>query len=185
MLVFRKIFARIKFVFATKLHKKFTPTCNDFVLLNKTTQLRWISRRLEDYEQLLYKPEAYLGLSYPVGLIDLEEYRLYSEDYNVVGLLIEAGLDITPARKDEINSGAHLYSEEAKLLIQSLAGEDTDSWVGHHGFEIKLSDGTLFTHFEGHSMGQGGVQFELCQVLQSKRELIEYIESQPLSMLEM
>jgi hypothetical protein len=33
-------------------------------------------------------------------------------------------------------------------------------------------------------MGQGGVQFDYCEVLQSKDALVEYIEDQPISMLE-
>jgi len=83
-----------------------------------------------------------------------------------------------------IEAGAELFPEEAEALVQRIAEADTDTWVGHHGFEIDLADGTLFAHFEGHSLGQGGMQFEYCNTFKSKEALIEYIENQPLSMLE-
>jgi hypothetical protein len=180
MLIVRQIIARAKFVIATILNKEFIPTCYDFLLLNKATQLRWIENQYVDYEQSLYEPEAYIGLSYPVEMIDLEEYRRYPLDYGITGRLT----DLTVERKAEINAGAHLLPDEAEAVMLSVAEADTDTWVGHHGFEIRLSDGTLFVHFEGHSMGQGGVQFNYCEVMQSKDALIKYIENQPISMLE-
>jgi len=180
MLIIRQIVARAKFFFATRLIKDFVPTCHDFKLLNKDTQLRWIENQHEDYEQLLYEPEAYIGLSYPVEMIDLEEYRRYPIDYDVAGWLA----DLTKEREAEINAGAQLSPDEAAAVMQGVAEADVDTWVGHHGFEIMLSDGTLFVHFEGHSMGQGGMQFDYCEVLPSKDALIEYIENQPISMLE-
>ena len=60
--------------------------------------------------------------------------------------------------------------------MYSVAEADVDTWVGHHGLEITLSDGTLFAHFEGHSMGQGGVKFDYCEVLQSTGVPIAYID---------
>lgn len=180
MLIFRQIFARAKFAIATILNKNFVPSCRDFVLLDKAKQLRWIKNQHEDYEQLLFEPEAYIGLSYPVEMIDFEEYRRYLVDYDITGRLA----DLTAEREAEINAGAQLLPEEAEAVMYSVAEADTDTWLGHHGFEITLSDGTLFAHFEGHSMGQGGVQFDYCEVLQSKDALVEYIENQPLSMLE-
>ena len=180
MLIIRQIVARAKFFFATRLVKDFVPTCHDFKLLNKDTQLRWIENQHEDYEQLLYEPDAYIGLSYPVEMIDLEEYRRYPIDYDVAGWLA----DLTKEREAEINAGAQLSPDEAAAVMQGVAEADVDAWVGHHGFEIKLSDGVLFAHFEGYSMGQGGVQFEFCEILQSKDALIKYIANQPISMLE-
>lgn len=180
MLIIRRIVARTKFSIVTLFNKNFIPTCRDFILLDKVSQLRWIENQNEDYEQVLYEPEAYIGLSYPVEMIDFEEYRRYPIDYDVTGWLA----DLSEEREAEINAGAQLFPDEAAAVMQGVAEADTDTWVGHHGFEIQLSDGTLFAHFEGHSMGQGGVQFELCQVFQSRLALIEYIEDQPLSMLE-
>ena len=180
MLIIRQIVARTKFFFASLFIKEFVPTCRDFVLLDKAMQLRWIGSQYEDYEQLLYEPEAYIGLSYPIEMIDFEEYRLYPVDYDITGQIA----DLTAIRETEINAGAKLLPDEAEAVMYSVAEADTDTWVGHHGFEIKLSDGTLFVHFEGHSMGQGGVQFDYCEVLQSKDALVEYIEDQPISMLE-
>lgn len=65
--------------------------------------------------------------------------------------------------------------------MYSVAEADVDTWVGHHGLEITLSDGTLFAHFEGHSMGQGGVKFDYCEVLQSTGVPIAYIDCLQLS----
>jgi len=150
------------------------------MLLNKATQLRWIENKYEDFEQLLYETEAYVGLTYPSEMVDFEEYRRYPIDYDITGKLA----DLTAEREAEINAGAHLLPDEAKAVMLSIAEANVDTWVGHHGFEITLSDGTLFAHFEGHSMGQGGVQFDYCEVLRNKDALIEYIENQPISMLE-
>ena len=180
MLIIYKIFVRAKFTVAKIFNNDFVPSCSDFVLLDKTTQLRWIENQYEGYEHVLYEPEAYIGLSYPVEMIDLAEYRRYPLDYDITGRLA----DLTAEREAEINAGAHLLPDEAKAVMLSIAEANVDSWVGHHGFEITLSDGTLFAHFEGHSMGQGGVQFDYCAILQSKDALIEYIEDQPISMLE-
>ena len=184
MLFIRLLVARAKFFFAIKLFKDFIPTCSDFILLRLSTQLSWIERNHPDHEDRLHEAECYFGLSYPTELIDLEEYRRYPEDYNVVGSLINAGLEITEEREAAIEAGAKLSPEEAEALIERIAEADSDTWVGHHGFEITLSDGMLFAHFEGHSMGQGGMQFEFCNTFESKDALIEYIENQPLSMLE-
>ena len=184
MLFIRRLVARVKFFFATQIFKDYIPKRSDFILLKPSTQLSWIERHHPDYEDRLHKAECYFGLSYPTELIDLEEYRRYPEDYNVVGSLIDAGLEITEEREAAIEAGAKLSPEEAEALIERVAEADTDTWVGHHGFEITLSEGMLFAHFEGHSMGQGGMQFEYCEVLQSKDALVEYIEDQPISMLE-
>ena len=180
MLLIHQIVARAKFIIATMLSKDFVPTCRDFVLLKKETQFRWIENKYVEYEQLLYEPEAYIGLSYPVEMIDFEEYRRYPLDYDITGRLA----DLTAEREAEINAGAQLLPDEAEAVMYSVAEADVDTWVGHHGFEITFSDGTLFAHFEGHSMGQGGVQFDYCEVLPNKAALIEYIEDQPISMLE-
>ena len=184
MLFIRLLVARAKFFFATKLFKDFIPTCRDFILLEPSTQRGWIERHYPDHEDRLHEPECYFGLSYPTELIDLEEYRRYPEDYNVVGSLINAGLEITEEREAAIEAGAKLSAEEADALLERVAEADTDTWVGHHCFEITLSDGMLFAHFEGHSVGQGGMQFEYCNTFKSKDALIAYIENQPLSMLE-
>ena len=184
MLFVKQIIARTKFFLATKIFADFTPKCRDFVLLKTATQLSFIQKRHKGYEEQLYEPEFYFGLSYPVELIDLEEYRRYPEDYGVVASLTNAGFEITEEREAAIEAGAELFPEEAEALVQRVAEADTDTWVGHHGFEIDLADGTLFAHFEGHSLGQGGMQFEYTNTFKSKEALIEYIENQPLSMLE-
>jgi len=112
MLIIRQIVARTKFFLATKIFADFTPNCRDFVLLNTATQLCFIQKRNEGYEELLCEPECYFGLSYPVELIDLEEYRRYPEDYGVVASLTNAGLEITEEREAAIEAGAELFPEE-------------------------------------------------------------------------
>jgi hypothetical protein len=113
MLIIRQIVARTKFFFASLFIKKFVPTCRDFVLLDKAMQLRWIGSQYEDYEQLLYEPEAYIGLSYPIEMIDFEEYRLYPVDYDITGRIA----DLTAIRETEINAGAKLLPDEAEAVM--------------------------------------------------------------------
>ena len=117
-------------------------------------------------------------MSYPEGVIHLEDYQKYPDDYGVVFKLQDAGLEIDEKREEEINNGEPLTKEEEDALIASVAEDDVDSWIGHHGFEIALKDGSLFTHFTGHSMGQGGVDFRYEGAFNNKAALIDHIGEQ-------
>ena len=175
---------RMKFYIVLKLNLNITPTREEFVRLNQMVQLAWITRNYKDHEDIFYKPEGYFGLSYPEGLICLDEYQSYAEDYDVVGKLANAGLDITESREEEINAGHPLIPDEADALIATIAEDDVDSWITHHGFEVMLKNGTLFAHFEGHSMGQGGIDYLYVGTFKDKAALKEYISRQLLASFE-
>ena len=174
----KAILTRIKFYFVFKLNLNITPNRLEFQLLDKLVQLDWITRHHQDYEDIFYTQEGYLGVSYPQGIIDLEEYRSYPEEYDVAQMLANAGIEITESREEEINSGCSLTQDECEALTASIAENDVDSWIGHHGFEIVLRDGCLFTHFTGHSLGQGGIEFRYHSLFEHREALLDYIGEQ-------
>ena len=83
------------------------------------------------------------------------------------------------ASMEEIDEGAKLNDHEREALACAIAEEDTEGWLGHHGFQIDLDDGSVFTYFVGHSMGQGGASFNFIGIYSSKEDLIEVIQEEP------
>ena len=150
----------------------------DFLKLNSDQQLAWIDQNIEEYEVLLYN-DGYLGCSYPTEQIDLEEYENYPMDYDVSGMIKNQLDSITASRMEEIDEGAKLNDHEREALACAIAEEDTEGWLGHHGFQIDLYDGSVFTYFVGHSMGQGGASFNFIGIYSSKEDLIEVIQEEP------
>ena len=150
----------------------------DFLKLNSDHQLAWIDQNIEEYEVLLYN-DGYLGCSYPTEQIDLEEYENYPMDYDVSGMIKNQLASITASRMEEIDEGAKLNDHEREALACAIAEEDTDGWLGHHGFQIDLDDGSVFTYFVGHSIGQGGASFNFIGIYSSKEDLIEVIQEEP------
>ena len=150
----------------------------EFLQLNSDQQFKWIEQNIEEYEVSLYN-DGYLGCSYPTEQIDLEEYENYPLDYDVSGLIKNQLATITPNRIDEIDEGAKLSDHEREALAISIAEEDTEGWLGHHGFQIDLEDGSVFTHFVGHSMGQGGASFNFIGIYASKEDVINALQDKP------
>ena len=150
----------------------------DFLKLNSDEQLDWIEKNIEEYEVLLYN-DGYLGCSYPTEQIDLEEYEKYPMDYDVSGMIKNQLASITASRMEEIDEGAKLNDHEREALACAIAEEDTEGWLGHLGFQIDLDDGSVFTYFVGHSMGQGGASFNFIGIYSSKEDLIEVIQEEP------
>ena len=150
----------------------------EFLQLNSDQQLDWIDQNIEEYEVLLYN-DGYLGCSYPTEQIDLEEYEKYPLDYDTSGMIKNQLASITASRIDEIDEGTKLTDHEREALAISIAEEDTEGWLGHHGFQIDLDDGSVFTYFVGHSMGQGGASFNFIGIYSSKEDLVEVIQEEP------
>ena len=150
----------------------------DFLKLNSDQQLAWIDQNIEEYEVLLYN-DGYLGCSYPTEQIDLEEYENYPMDYDVSGMIKNQLASITASRMEEIDKGAKLNGHEREALACAIAEEDTEGWLGHHGFQIDLDDGSVFTYFVGHSIGQGGASFNFIGIYSSKEGLIEAVQDEP------
>ena len=147
----------------------------EFLSLNSEQQIHWIERNIEEYEVLLYS-DGYIGCSYPSEQIDLEQYENYPLDYDISGM-IKAHLDgITPTRIDQIDNGAKLTKHEREALAHAVADEDMEGWLGHHGFQIDLDDGSVFTSFVSHSLGQGGASFDFIGIYASKEEMIDAVK---------
>ena len=60
-----------------------------------------------------------------------------------------------------------------------IAEEDMDGWLGHHGFQIDLDDGSVFTYFISSSMGQAGANFEFMGLYTSKEEMLKTVQELP------
>ena len=146
--------------------------------LSSDQQLDWIEKNIEEYEVLLYS-DGYLGCSYPSEEINLADYENYPLDYDTSGMIKTQLADITQSRMEEIDEGAKLADHEREALACAIAEEDTEGWLGHHGFQIDLDDGSVFTYFVGHSMGQGGASFNFIGIYSSKEDLIEVIQEEP------
>ena len=150
----------------------------EFLQLNSDQQLGWIDQNIEEYEVLLYN-DGYLGCSYPTEQINLADYENYPLDYDTSGMIKNQLASITASRIDEIDEGTKLTDQEREALAISIAEEDTEGWLGHHGFQIDLDDGSVFTYFVGHSMGQGGASFNFIGIYTSKEDVIEVIQDEP------
>ena len=153
-------------------------TRQEFMDLSSDQQLDWIEKNIEEYEVLLYS-DGYLGCSYPSEEINLADYENYPLDYDTSGMIKTQLADITQSRMEEIDEGAKLADHEREALACAIAEEDTEGWLGHHGFQIDLDDGSVFTYFVGHSMGQGGASFNFIGIYSSKEDLIEVIQEEP------
>lgn len=145
----------------------------EFLDLSCSEQEDWIVENISDYQERLYG-DGYLGCSYPVEKIDFEEYRLYAEDNNTADLISSKCGILKAHRVSQINAGAHLSKRERKCLADAIAEQDSDGWIGHHGFEIQFVDGSVFAYFTDESLGQGGFLFTYVDAFETKQEMLEY-----------
>ena len=150
----------------------------EFLQLNSVQQLDWIDQNIEEYEVLLYN-DGYLGCSYPTEQINLEQYENYPLDYDTSGMIKNQLASITASRIDEIDEGAKLNDHEREALAISIAEEDTEGWLGHHGFQIDLDDGSVFTYFVSNSMGPGGASFEFMGIYASREDMSAAVQDEP------
>ena len=158
------------------------PTVEEFGSFSSEEQLKWIEQNIEDYEQLLFG-DGYLGCSYPVESIDLNEYLQYRDDYGVSGLIASNLTNISTVRQKEIDDGAKLTAEEISALQRAIAEENCEDWTSHCGFEVTLKDGTSFALFQGQGGGQGGPTFEFEQIFKTEKSAINSISDRPFAAL--
>ena len=151
---------------------------HEFLDLSKKQQLDWIEQNIEEYAVLLYS-DGYIGCSYPSEQSDLEEYENYPLDYDVSGMIKDQLDSITPKRIDEIDEGAKLTHHEREALARAIAEQDMDGWLGHHGFQIDLDDGSVFTYFVSSSMGPGGASFEFMGIYASREDMSAAVQDEP------
>ena len=162
--------------------KKFNLKVVDFLNLSQEDQAQWIETNIPDYETLCYG-DGYLGAFSPCT-IDLDEYLNNRDNYGVSGLIGSQDPDITEERLEQIHAGEDLTETELEHLQTAIAEADFDGWVGHHSFEIKLLDGSVFTYLQGTDIGQGGFSFEYCTAFKTYEELLKTITDQPFSYIE-
>ena len=162
--------------------KIFGTKVEEFLKLSQEKQSEWIETNIPDYETLCYD-DGYLGAFYPVE-IDFDEYLNNRDEYGVSGLISEQDPEIDESRIEEIDNGAELTKAETYQLYQAIAEADFDGWVGHHSFEIKLLDGSVFTYLQGTDIGQGGFSFEYCTAFKTYEELLKTIKDQPFGHIE-
>lgn len=115
---------------------------DEFLSKPNELQLQWIEENVPDWGVLLYG-EGYLGCSYPTENINLNEYLSNRDDYGVSEMLLSQDSNIAEERIEEIDSGADLTTHEIEMLQRSIAEDDFDGWIGHHCFDLELSDGNV------------------------------------------
>jgi len=156
---------------------------DEFLLKPNELQLQWIEENVPDWGVLLYG-EGYLGCSYPTENINLNEYLSNRDDYGVTEMLLSQDSNIAEERIEEIDSGADLTTHEIEMLQRSIAEDDFDGWIGHHCFELELSDGKVCMYFEGHDIGQGGFDFKYVGTFESRELILKHVETKPFFALE-
>ena len=115
---------------------------------------------------------------------ELKEYESNPKKYSISSIIQKELGGLTLERFDELEDGAKLKKVELDALIRSIAEEDADGWLGHHGFPIEFDGGSLFTYFLGYSAGQGGATFEFVSIFKTRERLIEYVGQLPFVALE-
>ena len=159
------------------------PSKAEFLKLSLDDQQAWIEANVSEYAVKLYG-DNYLGCSYDLDEDKLEEYLEYRDDYGVSGLIEEQLPSLSEGRAFDIDDGAELTSEELEALRTAMAENDFDGWDTHSGFYFKVRFGALYALFVGQDLGQGGSDFELEQVLKSKKLAVEYVSKKPVVALE-
>ena len=159
------------------------PSKAEFLKLSAADQFAWIEANIPEYEAQLYG-DNYLGCSYDLDEDKLNDYLEYRDDYGVSGLIGEQLPSLSEEREFEIDDGAELTSEELEALRTALAENDFDGWDTHSGFYFKVRFGALYALFVGQDIGQGGSEFELEQVLKSRKSAAEYVSKKPMVALE-
>ena len=98
-------------------------------------------------------------------------------------------MDLSPEELDWIERNI----EEFEVLLYSdgyigcsypsehgdIAEQDMDGWLGHHGIQIDLDDGSVFTYFVSSSMGQAGANFEFMGIYTSKEDMLKTVQELP------
>jgi len=142
----------------------------EFLSWDLYDQEEWIAENIPNFEERLFS-DGYLGCSYPIEKIDLQEYRDYAEDYGTADLIAQQGTPMSDERVDEIDAGEELTDEEIESLFAAISEDDIDGWTSHHGFPIKLKGGSIFVYFFGYRMGQGAIEFTYAGAFRSRSEL--------------
>jgi len=156
---------------------------DEFLSKPNELQLQWIEENVPDWGVLLYG-EGYLGCSYPTENINLNEYLSNRDDYGVSEMLLSQDSNISEERIEEIDNGADLTAHEIEMLQRSIAEDDFGGWIGHHCFDLELSDGNVCVYFEGYDIGQGGSDFEYIGTYKSREMLVKELEDKPFFALE-
>ena len=65
------------------------------------------------------------------------------------------------------------------LEESEIAEQDMDGWLGHHGFQLDLDGGSVFTYFVSNSIGQGGASFAYMGLYASKEDMLEAVQREP------
>ena len=159
------------------------PSKAEFLKLSVEDQAAWIEANIPEHETKLYG-DGYLGCSYDLDEGKLDEYLEYRDDYGVSGLIEEQLPSLSKDRGFEIDDGAELTSEELEALKTAMAENDFGGWDTHSGFYFKVRFGALYALFVGQDIGQGGSEFELEQVLKSRKLAAEYVSKKPMIALE-
>ena len=115
---------------------------------------------------------------------ELKEYESNPKKYSISSIIQKELGGLTLERFDELEDGAKLKKVELDALIRTIAEEDADGWLGHHGFPIEFDGGSLFTYFLGYSAGQRGAIFEFVSIFKTREHLIEYVGQLPFVALE-
>lgn len=123
---------------------------------------------------------GYIGSSYPVDEIDIDEILMYRDDYDVSGKIM-GQLTISEDRAIEIDGGADLTHSELDALKKAIAEGNPEDWIGYHILTLECLGGELFALYTSRIIGQGGLTFEIDRQFPSKKAAAEYFATKPLA----
>ena len=159
------------------------PSKTEFLKLETLEQEAWIEEAEPDYGERLYG-EGFLGSSYQLDPSTLDERLQYREDYGVGGMIASQIPGIGDERQNEIDDGASFNDVKIDALKVAIAEHDENGWDIHSGCYIKVRFGAVFALYAGEDVGQGGASFELERVFANKRQVMAYLSSKPMIVLE-
>lgn len=145
----------------------------------------WIGRgQGAERKRSLTMASVFMGSSYQLDPSTLDERLQYREDYGVGGMIASQIPGIGDERQNEIDDGASFNDVKIDALKVAIAEHDENGWDIHSGCYIKVRFGAVFALYAGDDVGQGGASFELERVFANKRQVMAYLSSKPMIVLE-
>lgn len=144
-------------------------------------QRQWTMEKFPRFGEMAYTDDEWgdtcIGIFYPKSLTDLSEYEDCPEEKDTIWILRQRLNELSEFRENQNLDGSRLTEKEAHAIRQNEAEEDTEGWIGLHGWEAQVADGTIFVAALGYSEGQGGIRLGDAWILRTRNEAQIWLET--------
>jgi hypothetical protein len=137
-------------------------------------QEAWVNSRFPDIRSKA-DIDTFLGMIHEISDLDLPDRIENLDEYGTIETLSRLLENFSDARGKEIRAGAKLNANESRALKADIA-DDSDGWIGVHGWDADTIDGTVFVVTLGYSEGQGGIRFSNPKLYRSRQNVLEWIK---------